>query len=117
MLFRMEMTLVKSLHGGGPDVIQNTRTCKASAWQQAICLARCQLGIKSALQALFGLHHSAVHFRVCSCNTCTGGSHVVGSYVDVSNGSFLASAHRGGPGSIPGRPGHVSPGTSSLGWR
>ncbi len=37
--FRMEMTLVKSLHIGDPDVIQNTRTCKASARQQSICLA------------------------------------------------------------------------------
>jgi hypothetical protein len=64
----MEMTLVKSLHSGAPDVIHNTRTCKASARQQAIRIARLarrQLGIKlSALQVLFGLHPSAVH--VCS---------------------------------------------------
>ncbi len=33
------MTLVKSLHCGDPNVIQNTRTYKASARHQAICLA------------------------------------------------------------------------------
>jgi hypothetical protein len=39
-------------------------------------LARRQLDNKpSALQVLFGLLLSAVH--ICSCNTCTGGSHVI----------------------------------------
>jgi hypothetical protein len=87
----MEMTLVKFLHSGDPDLIPNTRTCKVSARQQTILLARLampQLGIKpSALLLLFGLYilvqFMCVH--VCSCNTCTVGSHVVGSYVDVPN--------------------------------
>ncbi len=52
--FRMEMTLVKSLHSGDHNVIRNKRTCKVSA------------SIKpSALHVLFNLHPSAVH--LCSC--------------------------------------------------
>ena len=36
---RIEMTPVKSLNSGEPDVIRNTRTCKVSARQQAVHLA------------------------------------------------------------------------------
>ncbi len=70
----MELTLVKSLHSGYPDMICNAKTCNASARHQP-----------SALQVLYGLHPSAVH--VCStvhgsCNTCTWGSHVTVLYVE-----------------------------------
>ncbi len=64
------MTLVKSLNSGDPDMIPNTRTCK-----QAIRLASAIWPTYILVQFL------CVH--VCSCNTCTVGSHVVGSYVDV----------------------------------
>jgi hypothetical protein len=61
-------------------------------WFETCWLARHLLGNKpSALQVLFGLH--LVHFmcvHVCSCNTCTGGSHVAGSYVDVPNSYWQA---------------------------
>ncbi len=69
----MEMTLVKSLHSGDPDVPDDQAAGRYLA---------------DALQLLFGLHPRAVH--VCSCNTCTGGSQyafsvVPRSYVDVLN--------------------------------
>jgi hypothetical protein len=70
------------------------------------------------LQVLFGLHPSTVH--VCSCNTCTGGSHVasilhclrahmkmfrIAIFTGCLNGSFLECSHptMGGLASIPGR--------------
>jgi hypothetical protein len=56
--FRTEMTLVKSLHSGDPNVIWNTWTCKASVRHQTIFLA-----------SVFAVH-------ACSCNTCTGRSQV-----------------------------------------
>ncbi len=34
------MTLVKSLYGGDPDVIRNTRTCKCLMYIQGASLAR-----------------------------------------------------------------------------
>ncbi len=62
------MTLVKSLHGGDPDVLCLVASAASSTK-------------KAKSVELFGLHRSAVHvcslfIYVCSCSTCTGGSHV-----------------------------------------
>jgi hypothetical protein len=64
--------MVKSLHSGDPDVICPVwqRICGLAS-VDALAAGRC---FAAALQVLFGLHFSAIH--VCSCSTCTGGSHV-----------------------------------------
>ncbi len=73
--FRTEMTLVKSLHNSDPTCFETHRL--ASSRSQATCLA---IAIRPAYILV---QFMCVH--VCSCNTCTGGSYVAGSYVDVPN--------------------------------
>ncbi len=70
----MEMTSVKSLHSGDPDVI-------CPGWLRICGLASADIlaagrWFADALQVLFGLHPSVVHvcWWVYSCNTCTGGA-------------------------------------------
>ncbi len=88
----MEITLVKSLHIGDPDMISPVYSEYPELQVPDVLAAgRC---LADALQVLFGLHPSPVH--VCSCNTCTGGSMlqtfslVAHPYVAVPNCNYQA---------------------------
>ncbi len=77
----MEMTLVKSLHSGDPDVICPVwqwmraffaRTCKCwcfGSWQMHCCWC-----LAGAIRPTSWSSSCVFNVHVCSCNTCTGGA-------------------------------------------
>ncbi len=99
----IDMTLVKSLYSGDPDVIRNTRTCKVSARQQTIHLASA-IRPTSQCSSCVVMYDFVTH----ALEGAMSEAHMQMFRITINNlsgwlFSRLLASQAGGPGPIPGR--------------